>query len=54
MFETENKNSEYEMNHRAFHSSLIRLNKNYKDDPWNNIKFIMKSQGFEYKDFLTL
>lgn len=51
MFETENKNSEYEMNQRSLHNSLIRLNKNYKEEPWSQIKFIMKSHGFDYKDF---
>lgn len=54
MFETENKNSEYEMNNWAFHNSLLRLNKNYKEDPWCNIKFILKSHGFDYKDFSSL
>lgn len=33
---------------------MIRLNKNYKEEPWSQIKFIVKSQGFEYRDFGTL
>lgn len=46
--------SETEINNRGYQNTLLRMNKSSKEEPWNLLKFVQKSQGFNYANFNVL
>lgn len=43
MFDDHKKNTEYEVNNRAYQNTLIRMNQNHREEPWNLIQFVIKT-----------